>query len=31
VEKKLDREALIQRALENIEKIKVSYHDEAVQ
>ena len=31
VEKKLDREALIQQALENIEKIKVSYHDEAVQ
>jgi hypothetical protein len=31
VEKKLDREALIQRALENIEKIKVSYHDESVQ
>ena len=31
VEKKLDREALIQRALENIEKVKVSYHDEAVQ
>ena len=31
VEKKLDREALIQRAMENIEKIKVSYHDEAVQ
>ena len=31
VEKKLDREALIQRALQNIEKIKVSYHDEAVQ
>ena len=30
-EKKLDREALILRALENIEKIKVSYHDEAVQ
>ena len=27
-EKSLDREALIQRALENIEKIKVSYHDE---
>ena len=27
-EKKLDREALILRALENIEKIKVSYHDE---
>ena len=27
-EKALDREALIQRALENIEKIKVSYHDE---
>ena len=31
VEKKLEREALIQRALQNIEKIKVSYHDEAVQ
>jgi len=31
VEKKLDREALIQRALENIEKIKVRYYDEAVQ
>ena len=27
-EKNLDREALIQRALENIEKIKVEYHDE---
>ena len=27
-EKKLDREALIGRALENIEKIKVSYHDD---
>jgi len=27
-EKKLDREALIERAMENIEKIKVSYHDE---
>ena len=27
-EKKLDREALIQRALENIEKIKVTYDDE---
>ena len=30
-EKKLDRQALIQRALENIEKIKVSYHDDSVQ
>ena len=30
VEKKLDREALIQRALENIEKIKVNYHDDSV-
>ena len=29
-EEKLDREALIARALENIEKIKVSYHDEPV-
>ena len=29
-EKNLDREALIQRALENIEKIKVSYHDESL-
>ena len=29
-EEKLDREALITRALENIEKIKVSYHDEPV-
>ncbi len=29
-EKKLDREALILRALENIEKIKVNYHDDAV-
>ena len=29
-ERKLDREALIGRALENIEKIKVEYHDEAV-
>ena len=28
--KKLEREALIARALENIEKIKVSYHDEPV-
>ena len=28
VEKALDRESLIQRAMENIEKIKVSYHDE---
>ena len=27
-EKKLDREALIQKAMEEIEKIKVSYHDE---
>ena len=27
-EKKLDREALIVRALENIEKIPVKYHDE---
>ena len=27
-EKKLDREALIGRALENIEKIKVTYHDD---
>ena len=27
-EKKLDREALIARALENVEKIKVTYHDE---
>ena len=27
-EKNLDRQALIERALENIEKIKVSYHDE---
>jgi thiamine biosynthesis protein ThiI len=27
-EKKLDREALIQKAMEDIEKIKVSYHDE---
>ena len=26
-ERKLDREALIGRALENIERIKVSYHD----
>ena len=26
-EKKLDREMLITRALENIERIKVSYHD----
>ena len=30
VEKKLDREALIQRALESVEKIKVNYHDDAV-
>ena len=29
-EKKLDREALITRALENIEKIPVKYHDEPV-
>ena len=29
-EKKLDREALILRAMENIEKIKVNYHDDAV-
>ena len=29
-EKGLDREALIQRAMENIEKIKVSYHDDPV-
>ena len=29
-EKALDREALIQRALENIEKIKVNYYEEAV-
>ena len=29
-EKSLDREALIQRAMENIEKIKVSYHDDPV-
>ena len=29
-EKALDREALIQRALENIEKIKVNYHDDAL-
>ena len=29
-ERKLDREALIGRALENIEKVKVEYHDEAV-
>ena len=29
-EKTLDREALIERALNNIEKIKVAYHDEAV-
>lgn len=27
-EEKLDREALISRALENVEKIKVSYHDD---
>jgi thiamine biosynthesis protein ThiI len=30
VEKSLDREALIQKALENVEKIKVEYHDEAL-
>jgi len=30
-EKKLDREALIERALNDIEKIKVNYYDEAVQ
>ena len=30
-EKKLDREALMERALENIEKIKVNYYDEAQQ
>ena len=30
-EKKLDREALIKRALNDIEKIKVNYYDEAVQ
>ena len=30
VEKALDREALILRALESVEKIKVSYHDDAV-
>ncbi len=29
-EKSLDREALITRALENIEKIKVNYHDDAL-
>ena len=29
-EKKLDRQALIDRALENIEKIKVNYHEDAV-
>ena len=29
-ERNLDREALITRALENIEKIKVEYHDESV-
>ena len=29
-EKALDREALIQRALENIEKIKVNYYEDAV-
>ncbi len=30
-ERNLDREALIQRAMENIEKIKVSFYDESVQ
>lgn len=30
-ERKLDREGLIQRALDSVEKIKVNYHDEAVQ
>ena len=29
-ERKLDRQALIERALENIERIKVAYHDEPV-
>ena len=29
-EKSLDREALIQKALENVEKIKVEYHDAPV-
>ncbi len=29
-ESKLDREALIERALQNVEKIKVQYHDEPV-
>ena len=29
-EKNLDREALIQRALEQVEKIKVNYHDDPV-
>ena len=29
-ERKLDRQALIERALENIERIKVAYHDETV-
>ena len=29
-EKKLDREALIERALADVEKIRVSYHDDAV-
>ena len=29
-ERKLDRQALIERALENIERIKVAYHDEIV-
>ena len=27
-ERKLDREALIARALESVEKVKVAYHDE---
>jgi thiamine biosynthesis protein ThiI len=27
-ERKLDREALITRALDNIERIKVAYHDD---
>ena len=30
VEKALDRESLIQRALDSVEKIKVSYHDDAL-
>ena len=29
-ERNLDREALISRAMENIEKIKVAYHDQSV-